>query len=500
MAVISTLVVGVLGIGHSDPPSTASATVATSTTVAVPDSPAAGLALEPGPVAPAPPAPYRPTPSPAVPGGGAALTAMVAGFALLAGRARRVSNAEQTIRTSLQDGLFSDVGRRDLLDIHRAVASLDPGEASAVVAGLSDSELGVWMRELDGWMGGLSALEQGRLFDDLAARLNPVQLSRVIAEGKRVELIEAAAGGSPPAVRVRLAVLLWASQNPADDGWHQIIDLLADVPGETIEEGVAAAPLAQLSADLLGRHQVDPQGALRRRLDSMAGLIELAAGFTDPGLKARLFVEMTRQVIAHQRTPAVGGVEYEAVLGRLAALLRSDPGSVVARLNHDVDPHGNVTSEWIKEMIEADRIDELDVLLAGLLGGEHRLDHFSDEGSDPAFPYPNAANLGYYIGAYSLAVDTLADDAAERITLVGRLFSIVTGIVPGPGNSKIRLPLGPLVDTHAEAVIDGLRDEASSLKQALWGLAKPRTRRGLLWNGVGTTQFQDAWEEVVLVR
>jgi hypothetical protein len=134
------------------------------------------------------------------------------------------------------------------------------------------------------------------------------------------------------------------------------------------------------------------------------------------------------------------------------------------------------------------------------MGGERRLEHFTQPGSDQAFPYPNAANLGYYIGSYSLAIDTIADAAADKVGLVDRLFTILTGIVPGPANSRVRLPFGPLVDAHAESVIDGLRDDASSLRQTLWRLAKPRTRSGQLWNGVGTTQFQDAWEEVVLVR
>ena len=174
-----------------------------------------------------------------------------------------------------------------------------------------------------------------------------------------------------------------------------------------------------------------------------------------------MFVEMARAAIANHSTPTAGESDYEDVLGRLATLLRSDPGSIVARLNHDLDPHGNLLSEWIKEMIEADRIDELDVLLAGLVGGDRRLDHFTDPGTDPAFPYPNAANLGYYIGAYSLAIDAIAEDAADRVTLVGRLFSIVTGVVPDPGGSKIRLPIGPLVDAHADSVVDDLRDEVS---------------------------------------
>jgi hypothetical protein len=259
-------------------------------------------------------------------------------------------------------------------------------------------------------------------------------------------------------------------------------------------------PLESLVEGLLGRHEVRPNGDPRLRLDAMAHVIGRAAQFDDPGLKGRIFVEIAQQALAHRSIPTVGDVGFEEVIGGLTSLLRSDLGPIIGGLNHDIDPHGNVLSEWIREMIEADRIDQLDVLLAGLIGGGRRLDHFTEPGSDPAFPFPNAANLGYYIGAYSLAIDAIAEDATDRVNLVERLFSIVTGIVPGPGGSRVRLPFGPLVDAHAASVVDGLREDASSLKQTLWGLAKPRTRTGLRWNGVGTTQFQDAWEEVVLVR
>lgn len=494
--VVPLLVVGVLGAGPAEPSPT------TSTTLAIPDSPANGLSLqaEPNPPSLVGSTPMPTIPAPAVPGGRTALTAMVAGLAVLAGRARRIANAERTIRASLQDNLFSDVGREDLEGIATIVAGLDAGEASAVIARLSEDELGVWMRELDGWRGGIPRPHQVVLFRDLAIKLNPVQLHRLVVEGNKRELLDAIGSESPPEVRVRLATLLWASQDPSDDGWSEIIDLLAGVPVSVLETAMAQLSLEVLTEDLLGRHGVDPNGEPRLQFDAMSSFLGMAAQFTDPNRKGRIFVEMANQVVAKRSIPAVGGAEYEDVLGRLAALVRSDPGSIIGHMNHDIDPHGNVLSSWIREMIEADRIDELDVLLANLMGGERRLEHFTQPGSDQAFPYPNAANLGYYIGSYSIAIDAIADAAADKAGLVERLFTILTGIVPGPGSSRVRLPFGPLVDAHAESVIDGLRDDASSLRQTLWRLAKPRTASGQLWNGVGTTQFQDAWEEVVLVR
>ena len=99
-----------------------------------------------------------------------------------------------------------------------------------------------------------------------------------------------------------------------------------------------------------------------------------------------------------------------------------------------------------------------------------------------------------------LRTSSLEYELTSRIRKLSRDEDGLVAIVPGPGDSNVRLSFGPLVDAHAESVLDSLRDEASSLTQTLWSLAKPRTPSGQLWNGLGTTQFQDAWEEVVLVR
>ncbi len=472
------------------------------TSTSIPESPAAGLSLEVIPPAPleTAPSPLPPAPAPSTPGASAALAALVAGLAVLAARARRISGAERTIRASLQDNLFSDVGHADLATIAQTIAGLDPGEATAVVGSLSDGELGVWIRELDGWSGGFDAAEQARLFGVLAGRLNGEQLSRLIAHGKSMELMAAVGTGAPTATRVALAFLLWGDRDPTDKGWGQIIELLEGAPGATVETAVAAASLSTLAADLLGIHQVQPGGASRLQLGAMVRFLRVAEGFSDPHLKARLFLSVSEQLRLRRGLHPAGEVTSEDVLGRLASLLLSDPAEVVTQLNHAADPHANVLSGWMQDMIEADRLDELDVLFTELIGAGDRVAFFSDPGTDPALPYPNAANLGYYAGAYSLAIDGIADDAADQVNLVAQLFAVVSGVVPGPDRSEVRLPLGPLVDVHAEAVINDFRAQATSLKQTLWGLAKPRTADGLLWNGAGVAQFQDAWEEVVVVR
>lgn len=473
------------------------------TTTTILSSPAGGLALEPDP--PPPPgfshplpaqAPLQPT-SPAVP---SALAAMIAGMALLAVRASRISTAEKDIRSSLQDSLFSDVGHGDLADIAQAIQDLDPGEATAVVGRLSDNELAVWLRELDGWNGSFSRLEEAALFDDLAAKLSPSQLFRLIANGKSVELMEAAGRASPTRRRIELALLLWARFDPADRSWGRIVELLESTPLEDTEAALAGTSPVELVGDLFGFHQVEGERTARFRLDAVERFIDIVARLEDPALKAQVFVAVVNRLESSSGSRRVGRPGTEDVLGGLTGLMRGDGTAVIAQLNHAIDPHANVFSRWVQQMIEADRIDELDVLLTEMIGGGDRVAYFSDPGTDPARPYQNAANLGYFVGAYHLAIDAIADDAEDQINLVLTLFSIVTGVVPGPNKSEVRLPVGPLVDLHARAIVDGFRSQATGLKQVLWGLAKPRTQDGLLWNGAGTTQFQDAWEEVVAVR
>ncbi len=474
----------------------------TSTTLEIPDSPAAGLSLDPQAVTSPdfPPPPTLPVQASPLGSPAAVWAAIAATAAWRTARARRISVATREVRDSLQDSLFSDVNHEDLSRIARIFDTLDPMEATAVVASLSDRELGVWLRELDGWAGSFSPAEEEALFSRLVGTLAPDQLARLISMGKSHELMEATMVDGSSRVRAELAVALWSVLEPADRDWEDIAGVFESASVTDREGAVARAMSGSLLIDLLGVDVRGPDRSPRVRFDTLARFVDGAAAFEDPGLKAEIFVAANEALSGIHRMHRVGDIKPTEVLSRLGALIRTDPGPVVIQLNHRYDPHGDVMAGWVHDMIEADRLDELDVVFVDLLGSSERLAYFAEVGEDPARPYPNAANLGYYVGAYSLAIDAVADGAEDQINLVEQLFSIVTGIVPGPDNSRVLLPLSPLVDVHARSVVDGLRSEAATLKQTLWGLAKPRTAEGLFWNGPGTTQFQDAWEEVVAVR
>ncbi|MBT8218025.1 MAG: hypothetical protein KJO17_14325 [Acidimicrobiia bacterium] len=471
----------------------------------VPDSPAGGLALEPAPIRdPVPVAPPGGAVPPGPPGGlpdpAGPLAGLVAGMALLAARARRISAAGSVVEGALQDSLFSDVGHADLELIGHTLADLEPGETLAVVAGLSDRELGVWMREIDGRLGGLRASEQAALLAMLASRLDATQLQRLATAGERGAVISAALQEASPNTKVQLAIDLWDQMSPTDPEWPLIDQLVTSAGPAALDRASSPVVVEAVAIDLLGAHERWEGAPTRLQLESAQRVVATAAGSDDVRFKAGLFLAVTQAVVGTDHIPVVGPVSRTDLLTALGGLLRSDSRGVVGELNHRSDPHANVLSEWMRQMIEGDRHDELEVLLSDLLGPVDRLEHFTDPGTDPAAPYPNAANLGYYTGAYTVAIDAITSDAERRIELVAQLFAIVTGVIPGPASSHIGLPVGPLVDVHARSLVTGLRAEATSVKQLVWGLAKPRTADGSLWNGAGTTQFQDSWEEAALVR
>jgi hypothetical protein len=430
----------------------------------------------------------------------AALAILTAWIAVLTTRARRIGAAEREIRDALEDNLFSDVGRDDLYEIIRRIESLDLYEATAAISRLTDDELAVWMRELGGWRGGLDRTEQAEYFAVLAERLRPDQLARLTDHGKTSAVVAASLQAAPAHRQVELALRLWERRRPGDDGWNDIVGLMEAVPLDVLQAGLSTASLTALGGDLFEKFERLPNAPRRLDLEAAHRLVAAVRNVPDATLKAELFHVVVVEATGASGSKAIGPVTLPVLHGALTGLLRSDPAAVVAELNHRIDPHANVTSLWVGEMIRADRTDELDVVLTDLTGAPDRLAHFTVPGGDLADPYPNASNLGYYVGAYARAIDAIADRAEDRVELVSRLFALFTGFLPVPGGGNVGIPLGPLVDAHAESVVEDLRVGAAGLKQTLWGLAKPRTPDGRLWNGAGTSQFQDAWQEVVEVR
>lgn len=422
--------------------------------------------------------------------------ASVLALAIAAGqRAQRAAPHVEIAKRSLEYGLRSDVSVRDVRDVSALLLSVEDRVAADIVMGLSTVELERWLGRY-GEKGPVA--EQNAALAWVARKLSASQLVRLIGAGNAASVTAVVAAEVPRERRAEVAFEMWRSLEPGDDGWESIEPLLAAAGRDATESLVAAwwerGDLETVIGDLAGHHR--PWYSPDRVLGPLAGFVDAAVEFRNPALKAAIFVHSVEAVDDF----AGSTDELDLVLERLTRLVRSDPVETVGVLNHRVDIHGDATSGWVRMMIENDRTDGLDALLADLLGAPDRLGWFTTPGLDDGHPFPNAANLGFYVGAYHLAIEDVAGDAAEKIALVGTLFSIVTGIVPGPKGSKIKLPLGPLVDAHAAAVVEGIDAEAGSLKQALWDLAKPRAADGRLWNGAGTTEFQNSWVEVVEVR
>jgi hypothetical protein len=85
----------------------------------------------------------------------------------------------EKIREQLDGNLFGNVTTGQLREIIRQLEQMSPEERDAVIAGLSDEELGAWMDELGGAWGGLSGEEKRRLYGLLAEGLDGDQLARV---------------------------------------------------------------------------------------------------------------------------------------------------------------------------------------------------------------------------------------------------------------------------------------------------------------------------------
>jgi hypothetical protein len=481
--------------------------------IEIPESPAAALSLEPGPqpqiplFVPLPDgSPFAPLPAPGQrPAELVGALAFAAALTTAAVFRRRltVEEAYGHVRDRLQDNIFSDVVRGDLLEISKTMAGLPPAEADVVVGRMSARELGVWLREMDGWNGSLAPSEEAATFLLLATRLSAANLVRLASAGKTSEVIEAVGSFAPESVQAEFVELALGS---LDGHQSQLAEMASSWHPSTLERFVEAAPTPSLFAALVPPttartwfsdqshtlYVYDPAPYIR--------LLQAAVEIQDPVPKAQLFAEAAAGLanvdagagLFHGSTLRGG----EELLGAMATLVRSDPDGVIGVLNHRLDIHGNATSSWARGMIERGMFDELQSLLNGLRGPDP-LARFTTSGDDPARPFPYASNLGYFAGVLHLAIDSMADDATDQIDLLGAIFGEAAGLVPAKG---VDLPVGFALDQAGQALASDLASGAATLQQTVWRLAKPRTPGGDLWNGAGTTQFQDSWEEVVSVR
>lgn len=122
-----------------------------------------------------------------------------------------VSDAVNTIRDNLSQSWSDwDVSHGDLVENNQVLAELTPAERNAVIAELSDDQLGTWADEIHGTLGSLGASERQALHNSLAQGLDATQLARVVRafEGHNDSLRELSAAidtRAPQTVRDDLA-------------------------------------------------------------------------------------------------------------------------------------------------------------------------------------------------------------------------------------------------------------------------------------------------------
>lgn len=480
------------------------------------EAPVGELGLEPGPTPP-PPAPLPP-PLPSAlpvefpdsgqsPGGTHAFYPLFTALAVagVVGRRKRAAPVHSQIGHALRDNLIDDVSRRDLLRVSAQFRPLSVDETRLVIAQMSDRQLAVWLREMDGWRGSLSPAEEKEIFDRVVPRLDVSGVVRLVLMGGKAAAVLAAVETAPPAVQEGVVRALSSLPGPVANVPFAVADVLTGLSDESFARAVDAAGFGGLVAGLSRPRSVaSPFGVPGHvtevfDLGPLAHVAARASLVADPVVRARVFVELEGRIEQISLRTGIdtsvaflSGSQEKALIG-IGSLLDSHS---VGRLNHQYDINGDHLSGWVRAMIDAGQYRKLGDLIGRMRGADH-LAHFTVPGSEAA-PYPNASNLGFVIGAHHRAITDITSDARKQIELVAKLAGLLTAYVPKPG--KLRLPGGRVIDAHRDAVVGEMEAEARTTKQALWALGKPRNPDGSLWNGPGTTEYQNAWEEVVEVR
>lgn len=487
-----------------------------------PPVPADGLGLDPGPEPPPiPPATGNPpiiplSPPPLPPSGPGPYSVFFPIFTALGATTvvRRRSEAERAhdeIVDALRDGLSNDVGRSDLLAVRNALERLTPRETTDVFRALSDGQLKTWLRELDGWRGSLDQSEEAEMFSWLVPRLPADTILRLFDAGGKASVLLTSLENTPtPTIMTVLAGLAVRDTVLREDpalATSAMVGLADHTYGKLVASEEFPVLVRALSSATVLSSPFGVSGHTTEAydLESLSHIAARASLVDDPAVRSIAFTVLSGRLeeisgranldtsVAFTSDPKQRFDPLANLSVSMATLLDHESLSV---LNHRDDVNGNHMSSWVRQAFEHSGF-EISGALIGRLKGEDPLSRFTAPGPS-ADPYPNASNLGYVIGAHHRAIVEIADDNRSQIELFATLAGLVAKYVPKPPG--VSLPAGTLIDVGRDQVVARIESEATSVKQALWAFGKPRNPDGSLWNGAGTSEYQNAWEEVVEVR
>jgi|GEM_PF-3897109 len=460
-----------------------------------------------------------------------------------------VRRSLDSIRANLEDGWLDSVSNQELQDNTAIIDQLDSQNANAVIAGLSDEELGKWISEINegGFLGGgLDATERDALYDVLAADLEPDQLIRVHdsldTEDQRTELIDSIATES--IVQVRGAVIERLAPRALDtptelhpqllgiggtlrevgdddalaigrllgslNGYPAALDAAVASLGDETLEAVLVAGIQESSLTHVVANGNTGSATTSVLFDPSVtiGVIEAATAGASVQTRTRVFDLASRRIDDVRATDTLlqpnvsaGGVAG-SLSDALGGLLASDTNGIVTALESgsvsESHRYGNGLSSYTTEVIRQGDTKPLTEAIAKLQSGEALKadpEAFLSQhtvNAQGARNYQNASNLGYFVGAVHEGIDAIESDAAKQAEIVTAVFGTAFGVAgPFLPKGSVAAPVAAAIARTLtletlDARADDLTAGRASLGQALEQLAWP--------DGVNNSDLENTFE------
>ena len=402
----------------------------------------------------------------------------------------RIGDATEAISTRLsQSWNDRDVTNNDLQEIENILRSLDPTDLSAVITSLTPRQLGRWVEEMGHQFNGFSREEKQSLFAYLAEHADGVALG-AIHEAALTH------GGFEETIDLGHAI----AQHAADSA---IAEFVAGVVGSGLadREFSGLAPAIAIAAiegddaatkclqslnsrdgslkavvlDAIALDQIEP-GAFHRLVAALAratdgnavafsGLVSLRADSKDKHRAGRLRSGMNDWHNDITRTTIV-----DRTLTLQTALLLGNLDDTIQQLATEIDPSGEVTTEYWRQMVDDGRSESIAAILRQIRGGaDLDLEAFATRGDDHDYSYPRARNLAFVAATVNRGLTECAENAADDIEFIKRISGVamtVVGLMSIPAEAAAALiGLGTEIgiDAHADGTIEELNVQLDQL-------------------------------------
>ncbi|MGI9055140.1 MAG: hypothetical protein ACR2F2_04985 [Pyrinomonadaceae bacterium] len=443
---------------------------------------------------------------------------------------QKVSDAVSLIKDRLSEGFLGDVSHGDLSDIQNSIRGLNGAEANEVFRGLSDGDLQKWADELDGTLGSFNSEEKKTLFNELAGKLDDLQLARLINslgdQGNIQALADSVANNSSGATKAALINRMTANVETNERAAIAVAELIGGMSNNPRElEGVlqnltqpqfAAIMRAASQEEIHSTPSLSPYGGgsvyTTFEPQPLVDMLNAVSRTGNAELKANVFqaasLELKRIEEAGGILNPVAGQGDAAALVRnsLTTLLDSDATGIMTELEHNFR-NGDGISAYTKSMLDAGQNEQLGNFIAKLSKGNdltgNPLTRFGNQvrGTDGNPHYQNAQVLGYFAGALFSGAKQITGDRTKQADMLKNVFGTIAG-----ATGAINLPAGVassvlngLTSAIVGEVTDGLNKGTMDMEEALERLIFPRDpATGDTYEGAAEADYDSAFSRVVL--